>query len=310
MIFHLYHNPSGHFLLILPETRKAESQFRLLSSRDPTQPMEFKMGWTYFNPLLSGKDGYQVFLQTPEGLRGYQTNRPPPRTSKAEALTLARGWFELPRENLTEGDLSTALAQLIYRTPNLVGIIAQQLRTQLGLALPEQINFSTSQEWVDWFRAQQLPLRPALRQFFQGLYVNNNSLIFTPEHRHFLLTGTPPEPVATVKLRWLKVCEVTTVAQKLYESMEWEMSIPETVFKAGEAAILAYAREQFGTNWAVLEKEATGETIKQQSVSETVFDGPLIFYRSENKDNFTLITGNKPTITTVIDQLNEAIERL
>jgi hypothetical protein len=309
MTFKLHLDPSSETMIILPETIQPESRFtNLLSSRDPDQPLEFKVGFVYLNPLL--KNPIQAYLMTPEGPLGYQTNKPPGKYSKTETAQLARGWFEIVKEPLSNKDLPPQLIKLITKSPKLTGVIAQNIRAQLGLPIPANLQVTTPEEWFSWLANQELPLRPQLRHVFTSLFITPLNLNFSRQNRHFMLTGAQPEPEYTVKLRWLEIRESQIITQQLYESMEWQMNVPESVLIQGTAAILEFANNQFNPSWAQLLPSPTGENILQkETAAETTFTGPLIFYRPEHTNEYTIYAKddwNRETIPSVIDLLNKA----
>lgn len=309
-LFNLYLN--GAVMGILPETVSLDPKYQILSSRDPDQPIEFKIGYVYFNPLLKNKEGFQAYLMTPAGLMGYQSGKPPVRLSKAETAQLSRGWFELPRAKLTPKDLHPQLIYLIDRTPTLVGVIAQSMRAQLGLHIPDDLKVTNANEWYAWLTTQEVPCPPSLRRILTALYINPHNLVFSRETREFMLTGIKPEPAYLVRLRWAEIKEIKIVTQQLYESMEWEITVPESIIKEGSAAVLNFADKQLGPEWHKLEKYPTGENKKETSEPETVSSAPLIFYRPEHSDQYALYARSAEPWTgapSVIDLLSEATKK-
>jgi hypothetical protein len=308
MKFKLYLNLQS--LIILPENINGDPKYQLLSQRDPDIPLEFKIGFAYFNPLLKNKERLQAYLMTAEGLMGYQSGKPLAKLLKAEQAKLGRGWFELPRQPPELVDFSPQLLSLLVKTPALVGVIAQNIRTHFGLRVPDDINCVTKAEWMSWLAKQELPLRPSLRSLFTSLFINQYQLVFTEENREFMLTGIQPEPTYTVQLRWMEIQETKIVIQQLAESLQWEILVPESVFKEGTAAIIDFANKQLGPEWSKVEKQITGESKIETGNPEKVSSGPVIFYHPKHVSEFALYSPDswdRNTNPSIIDSIMKVI---
>jgi hypothetical protein len=288
----------------------------LIAERDPDVPIEFKPGLAYFNPLLQGKEGLQVYLANAENLIGYRSGKPPAKRSKAMHEQQARGWFELPRENIRYlSDLDSELRSMIERSPGLAGVIAQKLRSNLGLAVPHDLKVTTTADWIRWLEGQSMSLRPSLKQSFNTLYNapgnGKEFLTFSEANRIYMLTGIEPEPNWQILIRWVELRQVKSINQQLFESPEWKLSVPETVIRQGEQAVLEYANQHLTKTWSTLDSYPTGENRSDEVSTRTISTGPIIYYRPEYSDKYGLFAAPKDwdetSIQSITEILNQAI---
>jgi hypothetical protein len=300
------------FFTILPEKQTPGDGLVLVAERDPDTPIEFKPGLAYFNPLLQGKEGLQVFLANAENLIGYRSGKPPTRRSKTVSEQQTRGWFELPRENIHyPEDLDSELRSMIERSPALTGVIAQKLRSNLGLAVPHDLKVTTTDQWISWLQGQSVPLRPSLRQAFNALYTLPGNLTFSEVNRIYMLTGVEPEPQWQVLIRWVELKQVRSVSQQLFESPEWKLAVPETVLMQGSEVVLAYANQHLVKHWATVDSYPTGENRMDDATTQTILTGPIIYFRPEYSEKYGLLAAPKnwdeTNIQSITEILNQAI---
>lgn len=309
MKFRLYLDYS-YCLVILRDGQAAPDNAELISERDPEAPMKFEDGLAYFNPLLSGKDGQQVFLVGDENLIGYRSGRPPVKRTKSETIQQARGWFMIPRAALRFQHLSQDICHLIERSPKLSGVICQRLRAQLGLRIPEDLAFPDKEGWIGWLAAQTVQLSPTLKNAFTLLYTAPQNLIFSKENREHMLSGVEPELKWQILIRWVEIRQVMSFRQKLFESMEWALTAPENIAKADAQTMLAYANKNLTQEWARLDNYHTGENQGDDPLTEKViFTGPLIYRRQSEADKWDCCTMPKDweNFDSIGDILSRAI---
>jgi hypothetical protein len=263
--------------------------WRLLSERDPEVPIEFTPGHAYFNPLLKKRDATQLFLAqlylNSVELIGVNSGKPPVKgQTKVENTQMQRGWFELPPQLLTWGEIPNALQNRIYQIPKMIPVLSQLLRTQLGLKVPAGTKFETGDQWRDWICTQRLVFTPAIKQAFERINLYPDRLGFPPRIKAMMQTGVEPAPVFKVRIRWCELKEQKLIQRKLYESSEWEIEATKEQLDAGPEAILALAEEVYGKSWNTVSSYPTGED--ELKTTETITtSGPIIHVQPENEAN-------------------------
>lgn len=297
--FYLYYNGSLH---ISPIDCPAEP-YNILASRDPDEPVEFKAGYAYFNPVLKSKDANELFLG--KELIGYYSGRYPAKLTKAETKQADRCWFELAPRNIRVEEIPPELKHRIQAVPKLTGVIVQLLRSQLGLRVPADLAFNTSKEWFDWILAQQMAVPPQVKEIFRR---QSGKPVCNAKIREHMITGREPEPLIIIKARWVKVKSVTTVTSRLYESDEYEMAVQKKLTEGGAQAILAEADKQWGKDWKTVGDYVTGLD-RLETSAETIQEGALIFYKPENAPTYALL--HEPDFRrpdSIIDMIGKTIE--
>jgi len=288
------------------ETPTAENYF-LLGVRDSDEPMEFKSGGIYFNPLLN--PAHPFIFNGENKLVSVFNGKPVKRMSKLLQVQTARGWFEIPPRPLRMSDIHVDVLKIIKKAPSLTGAIAQVARSTMNLKVPPELHCPSYDSWEAWFTGQQMVLTPKVRMAFTA--AGARSFALNSNVRHLLLTGREPEREFDVQVRWYCYKTVVVRQRQIQESQEWNVRIPESIMARGQEAILEFVNKAY-PNWKQLIEGPEGVEEISRTEEEGAVEGPLIWFRPTTTDAFAILPenraaheGRKPTIQ---DLFREAIQ--
>ena len=267
----------------------AASNFILLGERDPDQPIEFKIGSIYFNPLLV--PAHPFIMNGDNKLLSMFNGKAVKRMSKILAAQVARGWFEVLPRPLIPSDINPEVRRLIVNTPKLTGVISQLARSTMSLRIPDDLTCSDESEWLDWFGRQMVVMTPKIRQAFAAAATRKAQAISDTD-KHLLMTGQEPERQFQVLIRWVKTKTIRIYQRELYESPERHLTVPESVMAKGEEAIMEYVNTHVHVGWNELMSDVIAqEEISREDTGEES-EGPLIWFRPTSSDQYAPLTNN------------------
>jgi hypothetical protein len=294
-------------VLIKHEETPLVENYLLLGVRDPDQPIEFKSGAIYFNPLLN--PAHPFIFNGENRLVSVFNGKPVKRMSKLLQVQTARGWFEIPPRSLKMSDLHADVLKLVKKAPALTGAIAQVARSTMSLKIPSELHCPSYGSWEAWFTGQQMVLTPQVKMAFTAATARNFSL--NSNVRHLLLTGREPEREFAVKVRWYEYNTVVVGNRQIQVRQEWNVRIPESIMARGQEAILEFVEKKY-PNWKKLIEGPEGVEEISRTEEEGKVEGPLIWFRPNNAENFTILPENQPAHVgrkpTIQDLFREAIQ--
>jgi hypothetical protein len=284
MIWNLYID-TYRSTVVVSQRQATGEHYLLISVRDPDVPLEFKPGGYYFNPLLKDGGSLHPYIVNGEGnLSSIWTGKAPKKATREKAAMLERGWFELPPRQITLADIHPDLTALISNQPKLYGAISQVARSTMNLKIPEGMNIVNYEGWLAWIAAQRMALPLRLKVVFQVLQTRAQALVFSDKDKHQLMTGEEPEPIVQVRVRWYNYEVIKVLRKRVIEGVEWDLEVPLSVLKEGEAAVVTAADRKFGTAWRNVEGVLPSGVTDQVTTEEPQekIEGPLIWFRPEN----------------------------
>lgn len=281
-----------------------DSHAILVSQRDPDQPMVFKQGGVYFNPLFKKGGALHPYVVNGDGaLVSVFNGRAPRKILRAQRAQYDRGWFELPPRALDKDDIHPDLQSLLRHQPKLLGAITQVALSKMGMRIPAGLSIDNYDDWLTWFTSQRTPMPPRIKTVLYLLQNRPSALVFSEFDYHRLFTGQEPEKTYSVRLRWYRQETVKIVRKQLLESGEWQLEVPQSVLDGGQDALIAFANQKYGENWKTLMTEFTGVTdLDVESVPDDVVEGPLIWVRENGSQKFGLLNA-RPTEGPTINDL-------
>jgi len=287
MKFQLYINAVNHHVKIITEGQQSGADFVLLAERDPEEEIQFTSDCAYYNPLLKRIDALQLFLVNGTGdLMGYHSGRPPGSLNKAERKILWRGWFKLIPRNLSALDVPPLIFAQMQRFPKMKGVISQAIRTQMGLRVPDELEAPDIDAWMAWIMAQRMAITPVIKSCFEQLRTSPSFLVFPVPVKTFFLTGVEPEPQFEIRVRRCEIRTVKQLQRQLFESYEHRLTVPKSLLDAGNDALLAHAKKEWGDDWDQIQQYSTGSDLIQADKAESIETGLIIFVKGPNDSSF------------------------
>lgn len=293
MIFKIYLSRTYRTLWITTgDVNRNEDDYRLIAERDPDQPITFRTGYAYFNPLLKNKvDSSQLFYVLEDQLLGFTSGRPPALPVKDRKGT-GRGWFEIIKESLTAEDIPPDIRHQFDSIPKLTGVLAQILRTRLGVSPPVDFKASGAEDWLSWLYSLSLPVTPSIKLAFGNLLAYPQNLVFASGARILLLTGQVPEPKVLVQARKVELRTVTALRQEIYESNNFELAVPARFFNEpdGVKEFLAQAASAWGEGWDKIGDFPVYTSADQEVQTKIEASGYFIFYRPSEGGDYKVLS--------------------